>query len=129
MLAPLPPGSTVVTMSSGAAVNGSPVSGGYAGAKAAVRNLSSYAAGESERAGLGIRFVALLPGMTPAGGVGATGVAGYAARQGVDPDALVATMAPILTAEQVGEAVLKLVADPDPAPEYQLSSAGMRPVG
>ena len=36
--------------------------------------------------------------------------------------------APILTAEQVGEAVLELVADPDAAPEYQLSSAGMRPI-
>lgn len=125
---PLAPGSLVVAMSSGAALRGSPLSGGYAGAKAAVRNLSSYASGESERAGLGIRFVALLPGMSPAGGVGAVGVAGYAARQGVDADALVATMAPILTAEQVGEAVLKLVADPDAAPEYQLSSAGMRPI-
>jgi NAD(P)-dependent dehydrogenase (short-subunit alcohol dehydrogenase family) len=126
---PLAPGSLVVTMSSGAALHGSPLSGGYAGAKAAVRDLSRYAGGESERAGLGIGFVALMPGMSPAGGVGATGVAGYAARQGVDPDALVATMAPILTAEQVGEAVLKLVADPDPAPEYQLGAAGVRPVG
>jgi short-subunit dehydrogenase len=126
---PLAPGGLVVAMSSGAALHGSPLSGGYAGAKAAVRNLSGYAAGESERARLGIRFITLMPGMTPAGGVGATGVAGYAARQGVDPDALVATMHPILTAEQVGEAVLKLVADPDPAPEYQLGSAGMRPVG
>ena len=54
LLAPLPPGSTVVTMSSGAAVNGSPVSGGYAGAKATVRFLSAYAEEESRRAGLGI---------------------------------------------------------------------------
>ena len=30
---PLPPGSSVILMSSGAAVNGSPLSGGYAGAK------------------------------------------------------------------------------------------------
>ncbi len=33
LLAPLAPGSTVVTLSSGAAVFGSPLSGGYAGAK------------------------------------------------------------------------------------------------
>ncbi|MCO1656828.1 SDR family oxidoreductase [Pseudonocardia humida] len=126
---PLAPGSAVVTMSSGAALHGSPLSGGYAGAKAAVRHLSRYAAGESERAGLGIRFVALLPGMTPAGGVGETGVVGYAARQGVDRDTFVRAMQPVLTAEQVGEAVLKVAADPDAAPEYQLGSAGLSRIG
>src|SRR3954471_5387064 len=67
---PLAPGSVVVLMSSGAALGGSPLSGGYAAAKAAVRYLRGYAADESDRAGLGIRFVALLPQLTPAGGVG-----------------------------------------------------------
>src|SRR5262249_51181019 len=42
---PLAPGSSVILMSSGAAVNGSPLSGGYAGAKATVRFIASYAAG------------------------------------------------------------------------------------
>ena len=51
LLLPLHPGSTVVTMSSGAAVAGSPLSGGYAGAKAAIRFITGYAADESERAG------------------------------------------------------------------------------
>jgi NAD(P)-dependent dehydrogenase (short-subunit alcohol dehydrogenase family) len=125
---PLVPGSLVVAMSSGAALHGSPLSGGYAGAKSAVRTLVAYATGESERTGLGIRFVTLLPQMTPAGGVGRIGIEGYAARQGVDPDALVRTMQPVLTGEQVGEAVLGIVADPDAAPEYQLGGAGLRPV-
>jgi NAD(P)-dependent dehydrogenase (short-subunit alcohol dehydrogenase family) len=57
---PLEPGSSVIAMSSGAAVNGSPLSGGYAGAKAAVRFIASYAAIESDRAGLGISFVSIL---------------------------------------------------------------------
>ena len=65
LLAPLAPGSTVITLSSGAALRGSPLSGGYAGAKAAIRWLTGYAAEESERAGLGIRFVSLLPQLTP----------------------------------------------------------------
>ena len=56
LLAPLAPGSTVVTLSSGAALFGSPLSGGYAGAKAAIRWLTAYAADESRRAGLGIRL-------------------------------------------------------------------------
>jgi NAD(P)-dependent dehydrogenase (short-subunit alcohol dehydrogenase family) len=109
LLAPLAPGSTVVVMSSGAAVNGSPVSGGYAGAKATVRFLAAYAQEESERAGLGIRFVSLLPRLTPAGGVGASGAAAYAARAGTDLDSFLARLGPILTAEQVGDAVVELV--------------------
>jgi NAD(P)-dependent dehydrogenase (short-subunit alcohol dehydrogenase family) len=127
--APLAPGSVVVLMSSGAALGGSPLSGGYAGAKAAIRYLRGYAADESERAGLGIRFVALLPQLTPAGGVGSVGVAGYAARQGVDLDAFVEGMEPVLTAERVAEAVAELAADAGSAPEYRVSGAGLRPVG
>ena len=81
---PLAPGSTVVALSSGAAINGSPLSGGYAGAKATVRFITGYAALESERAGLGIEFVSVLPGLTPSTELGAKAVAAYAERQGVD---------------------------------------------
>ena len=79
LLLPLRPGSTVVTMSSGAAVAGSPLSGGYAGAKATIRFITGYAADESERAGLGIRFISLLPRLTPATELGSAAVAAYAA--------------------------------------------------
>jgi NAD(P)-dependent dehydrogenase (short-subunit alcohol dehydrogenase family) len=81
LLRPLDEGSVVIAMSSGAAVMGSPTSGGYAGANATVRFISAYAAEESERAGLGIRFVSVLPKLTPTG-VGAAGVTAYAARYG-----------------------------------------------
>ena len=84
LLTPLAPGSTVVTLSSGAALRGSPLSGGYAGAKAAIRWLTVYAAEESGRDKLGIRFVSLLPQLTPATALGAVFAAAYAARQ--DPD-------------------------------------------
>jgi NAD(P)-dependent dehydrogenase (short-subunit alcohol dehydrogenase family) len=124
--APLAPGSVVVSLSSGAMLAGSPLSGGYASAKAAIRYLNGYAAEEAERAGLGIRFVTLLPQLTPSGGVGAAGVAGYAARQGVDPAAFVAAMAPVLATEQVAEAVLQLAATRTGEPlAYQLSAAGL----
>jgi NADP-dependent 3-hydroxy acid dehydrogenase YdfG len=53
LLRPLDEGSVVIAMSSGAAVMGSPTSGGYAGANATVRFISAYAAEESERAGGG----------------------------------------------------------------------------
>lgn len=40
-------------ISSGAALAGSPLSGGYAGAKATQRFITAYAQGEANRAGLG----------------------------------------------------------------------------
>jgi NAD(P)-dependent dehydrogenase (short-subunit alcohol dehydrogenase family) len=98
----------VIAMSSGAAVNGSPLSGGYAGAKAAVKFVADYAAIESERAGLGIRFVSVLPRLTPATDLGAKAVAAYADRQGVDVATFLNAGGPALTAEQVGRSVLDL---------------------
>jgi NADP-dependent 3-hydroxy acid dehydrogenase YdfG len=127
--APLAPGSVVLLMSSGAAVAGSPLSGGYAGAKATIRYIRGYAAGESDRSGLGLRFVALLPQLTPATALGAAGVAGYAARQGVDPGRFAENLQPVLTPAQVGQAVLELAADPGSAPEYLINGSGLRLVG
>ncbi|MEV6481446.1 SDR family oxidoreductase [Streptomyces sp. NPDC051576] len=125
---PLAPGSVVLAMSSGAVLGGSPLSGGYASAKAAIRYLRGYAADESERAGLGIRFHALLPTLTPFGGVGSVGVAGYAARQGVDRDTFVKGLEPVLTPDQVAKAVMEIAQDPGASPEYQVDGAGPRPV-
>ena len=105
---PLAPGSSVIAVSSGAALKGSPLSGGYAGAKATVRFITSYAAGESQRNGLGIEFVSVLPQLTPDTDLGLAAVRAYAGRQGVDVDAFVQSMAPVLTAEQVGKTVLDI---------------------
>lgn len=126
---PLAPGSVVVAMSSGAALSGSPLSGGYASAKAAIRYIRGYAAEEADRAGLRIRFVTLLPQLTPATGLGSAGVAAYAARQGVDRETFVEGLRPILTPGQVAEAVVKLAGDADGPPEYLVSGAGLRPLG
>lgn len=65
LLTPLAPGSRVVVISSGAAVPGPPLSGGYAGAKATQRFITAYAQDEANRAGLGITFTAVLPRVTP----------------------------------------------------------------
>jgi NAD(P)-dependent dehydrogenase (short-subunit alcohol dehydrogenase family) len=130
LLAPLAPGSTVVTLSSGAAAFGSPLSGGYAGAKAAIRWLTAYAAGESRKAGLDVRFVSLLPQLTPATALGAVFAAAYAAGPGAGGPG-----GPPLTPEQVGQAVTGLVTGPGPGPgpgpdqdAYLLTGAGLRPL-
>jgi NAD(P)-dependent dehydrogenase (short-subunit alcohol dehydrogenase family) len=58
---PLRPGSTVLMVSSGAALHGSPLSGGYAGAKRMQLFLTGYLQREADARRLGIRFVALAP--------------------------------------------------------------------
>ena len=127
---PLAPGSTVIAVSSGAAIKGSPLSGGYAGAKATVRLIAGYAALESERAGLGIDFVSVLPALTPATELGAKAVAAYAERQGVDVDTFVQSLGPALTAEQVGKSVLDIAIGQQRGHRaYTLTAAGLSPLG
>src|SRR5579859_5545922 len=67
LLKPLRPGSRVLVISSAAALNanGSPLSGGYAGAKATQRFITGYAQDEAARAGLGISFATVLPQFAP----------------------------------------------------------------
>lgn len=123
---PLAPGSSVILMSSGAAVNGSPLSGGYAGAKSTVKFIGSYAAGESDRAGLGITFVSVLPRLTAATELGAMAAAAYAERQGVDLDTFVASTGPALTAELVGTSVSAIAgAEPGQHGAYLLTASGL----
>jgi NAD(P)-dependent dehydrogenase (short-subunit alcohol dehydrogenase family) len=127
---PLAPGSTVIAVSSGAAINGSPLSGGYAGAKATVKLITDYAAIESQLAGLGIEFVSVLPQLTPETDLGAAAVAAYAERQGVDVNTFTASLRPALTAEQVGKSVLEIATgQARDHRAYMLSSAGLTPLG
>jgi len=129
LLAPLDPGSTVITVSSGAALRGSPLSGGYAGAKATIRFITAYAADESSRAGLGIRFGCVLPQLTPATALGSAGVAAYAARQGVDVAGYLEAAGAPLTIEQAGAAITSLITEPGrDRGDYLLTSAGLTPV-
>jgi NAD(P)-dependent dehydrogenase (short-subunit alcohol dehydrogenase family) len=130
LLHPLAPGSVVVVMSSGAAMAGSPLSGGYAGAKGTIRFIAAYAAAESDRQALGIRFISVLPQLTPATDLGAAAVAAYAAREGQTVEEFAASRGPALSVDQVGHAVVELVTDPglDQA-SYLLTAAGLRPLG
>src|SRR5215472_15675346 len=88
---PLKPGSRVLVGSSGAAQNGSPLSGGYAGAKRMLWLMAKYANGVSAQNNLGIRFQAIVPlqivGNT---GVGDAGADAYARAMGFNRDAFLA---------------------------------------
>jgi NAD(P)-dependent dehydrogenase (short-subunit alcohol dehydrogenase family) len=128
LLNPLPPGSRIVVVSSGAAINGSPASGGYAGSKATQRFVAAYAQDESRRAGLDITVTAVMPKMTPFGDVGRRGVRAYAARSGQTEEAYVQQLGELLTPEIAGSALVELVrADPATiAPDYLLTAAGLQ---
>src|SRR5207244_13164206 len=58
LLMPLRPGSRVIVMSSGAALNGSPLSGGYARSEAAQHLLPGYVDQQAAPAVSGVRVVA-----------------------------------------------------------------------
>ena len=128
LLKPLRPGSRVVVISSGAALNGSPLSGGYAGAKATQRFITGYAQDEATRAGLGITFTAVLPRFAPQTGVGRPAVKAYAARAGQPLDEYLQQMGPLVTPEIAGTALVELVrADAATvAPGYLLTGPGCR---
>jgi NAD(P)-dependent dehydrogenase (short-subunit alcohol dehydrogenase family) len=130
LLLPLSPGSTVVVMSSGAAVAGSPLSGGYAGAKATIRFITGYAADESERAGLDIRFVSVLPRLTPATDLGSVAVAAYAHRDGLSVDEYLERFGPGLKPEEVGKAAVDILSSADYTPgAYLLTTDGLSRLG
>ena len=128
LLMPLRPGSRVIVISSGAALAGSPLSGGYAGAKATQRFIAAYAQDESRRAGLDITVTAVMPKMTPFGEVGRLGVRAYAARDGQTEEAYLKELGELLTPEIAGSALVDLVqADPaTTAPGYLLTAAGLQ---
>lgn len=128
LLKPLRPGSRVVVVSSGAALAGSPLSGGYAGAKATQRFITGYAQEEADRAGLGITFTALMPRITPLTELGRPAVRAYAARAGQSEEEYVKQLGEPVSAEVAGAAVVELVqADTaSVAPGYLLTGTGLQ---
>jgi NAD(P)-dependent dehydrogenase (short-subunit alcohol dehydrogenase family) len=110
---PLKPGSRVLVGSSGAAQNGSPLSGGYAGAKRMLWLMAKYANGVSEQKGLGIRFQAMVPLQMVGGtGVGDAGVNAYARAAGLKPDEFLARFGVPMPPRAFGEKVVSVLEDP-----------------
>jgi NAD(P)-dependent dehydrogenase (short-subunit alcohol dehydrogenase family) len=130
LLLPLRPGSRIIVMSSGAALQGSPLSGGYAGAKATQRFIADYAGQEAQRAGLGITVRSVLPRLTAATELGRPAVAAYAARSGVTEEAYLAQMGAPVTPEAAGAAFVWLATGGEgtEAAAYLLTGDGLKPL-
>jgi NAD(P)-dependent dehydrogenase (short-subunit alcohol dehydrogenase family) len=127
---PLRAGSRVVVMSSGAAPAGSPLSGGYAGAKATQRFITAYAQDEARRAGLDLTFSAVLPRITPHTELGRPAIEAYAARSGQSVREYVRQMGEPVTPESAGSAFVELLRTQAAAvaPAYLLTGAELQPL-
>jgi NAD(P)-dependent dehydrogenase (short-subunit alcohol dehydrogenase family) len=127
---PLSPGSTVVLISSGAALAGSPNSGGYAGSKRTQLFMANYSQKESDRLGLGLRFLALAPRMMPDTELGKHAVAGYSRYLGISATDFIKSMASPPTSSDVAAGVIELVTRADRPKEsvFIVSGKGLEPV-
>jgi NAD(P)-dependent dehydrogenase (short-subunit alcohol dehydrogenase family) len=110
---PLQPGARVLVGSSGAAQQGSPLSGGYAGAKRMLWIMAKYANGVAAQKGLNIRFQAIVPQQI----IGDTGVGDeassvYARAMGVEPEAFLKRFGAPMPPRKFGDHVVALLENP-----------------
>jgi NAD(P)-dependent dehydrogenase (short-subunit alcohol dehydrogenase family) len=110
---PLPAGASVVLLSSGAALAGSPLTGGYAGAKRTQIFMANYSQKESDRLGLGLRFMAIAPRIVPETEFGRRVVACYSRYLGISEADFIQGMASPPTACNVATAVIELLLNSD----------------
>jgi NAD(P)-dependent dehydrogenase (short-subunit alcohol dehydrogenase family) len=110
---PLPAGTSVILISSGAALAGSPNSGGYAGAKRTQLFIANYSQKESDRLGLGLQFMALAPRIMPDTELGKHAVAGYSRYLGIPAGDFIASMDSPPTSSDVATSVIELATHPD----------------
>lgn len=106
---PLAPGSVVILISSGAGLGGSPISGGYAGAKRMQMFMAGYCQKESSRLNLGIRFNALVPmRIMPETELGRVAVEGYARYLQIAPADFIQGMRDRQSANDVANGAVQL---------------------
>jgi NAD(P)-dependent dehydrogenase (short-subunit alcohol dehydrogenase family) len=122
---PLKPGSRVLVVSSGAAVDGSPMSGGYGGAKRMLWFMARYANRVSQQRELGIVFQTILPRQMVLGtGIGDTAAGAYARAMGIKPEAFVARFGTPMPPRMFGENVVAVLDDPIHAEGFAFGLTG-----
>ena len=110
---PLPSGTTIILISSGAALGGSPMSGGYAGSKRTQMFITNYAQQEAERMKLGLRFIVLAPGgIMPDTDLGKAAVEAYASYRGISIEDFIKGLGSSQTPQDVANAVVELISNP-----------------
>lgn len=129
--APLAHGSMVILISSGAALGGSPLSGGYAGAKRTQMFIANYAQKESDRLDLGVRFLALAPArIMPETRLGQFAAESYARYLGISSSEFIEGMVSRQTPQNVADAAAELVSNgaAHRGTVFTVSGGGIAPV-
>ena len=127
---PLPPSTSVILVSSGAAFAGSPLTGGYAGAKRTQIFIANYSQKESDRLGLGLRFLALAPRIMPDTELGRHAVAGYSGYLGISAADFIRSLDSPPTSSDAASGLIALVTNPSRSKEHVfiVSGKGLEPV-
>lgn len=108
---PLQDGAKIILISSGAAVGGSPISGGYAGAKRMQLFLAAYCQREADRLGLDLVFYGLAPArIMPETELGMAAAEGYARYLGMSAADFMDGVTDRQLPEDVAHAVVDLAA-------------------
>ena len=130
---PLPSGTTIILISSGAAIAGSPLSGGYAGSKRTQMLMANYAQQEANQRSLGLRFLALAPGgnILPETDLGHAAASAYASARGVSLDDFINIQTggqARVTPNMVANAVVELASQPQgkEGKSFLISGKGMQ---
>ena len=106
------PGSRVLLGSSGAAQNGSPLSGGYAGAKRMLWFMAKFANVISGQKDLRIRVLAIVPQqMIGDIGVGDAASGAYVSAMGIKPEELLARFGASMLPRDFGDKVVSVLED------------------
>ncbi|MCP4383817.1 MAG: SDR family oxidoreductase [Hyphomicrobiales bacterium] len=126
--APMASGGAIVSFASGAALGGSPLSGGYAGAKRMQHFVSNYGEWEANRRDLGLTFITIYPKQFIAGtDIAEAGAAAYGEARSISAEEFMSQWAEPLTAERIGDEVVGLLSDQDEGRSgaYAATGAGL----
>lgn len=122
---PLGSSARVVVVSSGAAVAGSPMSGGYAGAKRMLWFMAHYANRVSEQRRLGIVFQTVIPRQMILGtGTGDGAAQAYAGALGITPETFVERFGAPMPPRTFGDHVVSILDDPAYAGGFAFGVSG-----
>jgi len=121
---PLKPGSRVLVGSSGAAQNGSPLSGGYGGAKRMLWFMAQYANGVSKQKVLGIRFQTIVPQQMSAAPASATRAPTPTQAHGIKRDEFLERFGAPMPPREFGEKVVSVLNDPKYADGFAFGLKG-----
>lgn len=125
LLTPMPEGSAIVSFASGAAIGGSPLSGGYAGAKRMQHLVSNYGKWEAERRGLGVTFTTIYPKQLIAGtGIASEASSAYAAARSMSAEQFMSQWEKPLTPQFIGDQVMELLAQNGGSATYGITATG-----